>query len=344
MSSTGIIMKRFVLIPVIMALLVLQAATFSVEAAEEALPSSATERSKSLTWGRPSNLVDIGLGYLFSSSTSSWEISFPDQYGKSRSILDFKGMTGGIPIVFLDINHPNSYASLSFQFGKGQGLNGEGTDSDYLSNTLYYKSRFDVTGETAFWTADIQTTFTFTSKPRWVFKPFIGWQHYEEKLNMTDGRWITLYGQETNTPIAGLDSRYDFNWDALRVGISGELELASARQSGIMPLRLKSHLALFPYMHYSGRGVWNLRDDLNQDPSFLHEADNFGVLGMDGAISLVYHPLKFLEFEGGVRMSYFYVQDGTDSTYFSNNSVANVALDEAKTLQVGLFLKITGRF
>ena len=65
---------------------------------------------------------------------------------------------------------------------------------------------------------------------------------------------------------------------------------------------------------------------------------------MDGAISLVYQPLKFLEIEGGGRMSYFYVQDGTDTTYFSNNTVANVTLDEAKALQIGLFLQITGRF
>jgi hypothetical protein len=327
-----------------MALLVLQVATFSVEAAEEDLSSSSTSTTKSLTWGRPSNLVDIGLGYLFFSSTCSWEISFPDQYGRSRSNLDFKGMSGSIPIVFLDIHHPNSYASLSLQYGKGQGLNGEGTDSDYLSSGLVHRSRFDVREETAFWTADIQTAFTFASKPRWVFKPFIGWQHYEENITMTNGRWTTLSGQATNTPISGLDSHYDFTWDALRVGIKGELELASARQSGINPLRLKTHLAIFPYMHYSGRGAWNLRDDLKKDPSFSHEADNFGVLGMDGAISLIYRPLKFLEFEAGGRMSYFYVQDGTDSTYFSNNTTANVTLNEAKALQIGLFLKITGRF
>ena len=125
------IMKRLVLFPVIMALLVLQAAFFSVEAAEEALSPSTPEKSRSLTWGRPSNMVDIGLGYLFFSSTCSWEISFPDQNGRSRSTLEFKGISGGIPFVFLDIHHPNSYASLSLQYGKGQGLNGDGTDSDY---------------------------------------------------------------------------------------------------------------------------------------------------------------------------------------------------------------------
>ena len=194
-------MKRFVLFPMITALLVLQVTFFSVEAAEEALSPSTPEKSRSLTWGRPSNMVDIGLGYLFSSNTSSWEISFPDQNGRSRSTLEFKGISGGIPFVSLDIHHPNSYVSLSFQYGKGQDLKGNGTDSDYLSSGLFLRSRFDVSDDTSFWTADIQTTFSFTSPPRWVFKPFIGWQHYEENITMTNGRWTILSGQETDTPI-----------------------------------------------------------------------------------------------------------------------------------------------
>jgi hypothetical protein len=337
-------MKRLVLIPIILGLLVLQSAFFSVEAAEETLPPSTPQKSRYLTWGRPSNIVDIGLGYLYSSSTSSWEISFPDQNGRSRSTLEFKGISGGIPFLLLDIHHPNSYASLCFQYGKGQGLKGDGTDSDFLSSGLLHRSQFDANEDRTFWTADIQTTFAFTSHPRFVFMPFLGWQHFEEHITMTNGLWTTLFGKETNTPIIGLNSRYDFNWDALRLGIRAEVALANTRQPGINPLRLKTHLALFPYMHYRGSGVWNLRDDLRKDPSFSHEADNFGFLGMDGAISLVYQPLKFLEIEGGGRASYFYAQDGTDTTYFSNNSVARVSLDEAKSLQIGLFLQITGRF
>ncbi len=337
-------MKKLVLIPVILALLFLQAAFFSVEAAEEALSPSIPAKRWSLIWGQPSNIVDIGLGYLYSSSTSSWEISFPDQNGRSRSTLEFKGISGGIPFVVLDINHPDSYVSLCIQYGKGQGLKGDGTDSDFLSSGLFQRSRFDASEDATFWTADIQTTFSFTSHPRRVFKPFIGWQHYEENITMTNGLWTILSGQDTNTPITGLDSRYDFNWDALRLGIKSEVALANTLQSGINPLRLKTHLAFFPFMHYKGDGVWNLRDDLRKDPSFSHEADNFGILGMDGAISLVYQPLKFLEIEGGGRVSYFYAQDGADTTFFSNNTVARVSLDEAKALQIGLFLQITGRF
>jgi hypothetical protein len=337
-------MKKSNLFNLLFTLLVFLSTGFSAVAAEGTPSSSSPGWGKSLTWGRPSNLVDIGLGYLFSTSSTSWEISFPDQHGRSRSVLDFKEINGGIPIVFLDIHHPDSYASLSFQYGTSRGLKGEGTDSDFLSRRLDFKSRFDVSGETTFWTADLQTAFSFTSKPGLTFKPFIGWQHYSENLNLINGRWIIIENRENSTPIIGLDSHYDFNWDALRVGLKGDLDLANSRQPGISPLKLKAHLALFPYMRYRAEGVWNLRDEFRKDPSFSHEADNFGLLGMDGAISLVSRPLKFLEIEGGVRLSYFYVQDGTDTTFFSNNTVSKSDLDQAETLQAGLFIKITGRF
>jgi hypothetical protein len=337
-------MKKTVLFPLIMVLMVLQVSGFSVGAAEETLSPASPERSKSLVWGQPSNIVDIGLGYLFFSGSSSWEISFRDKNSRGRSVLEFENITGNMPFVSLDVHHPNSYASLSLQYGKSPYLDGDGTDSDYLSRDLAFRSRFDVSGETSFWTADIQTSFSFTSQPRWVFKPFLGWQHFEKNLNLSDGRWTVYQGEDIHAPIDGLNSRYDFNWDALRLGLKADLDLAKTRQPGNPPLKLKTHLAFFPYMHYKGQGVWNLRDDLRQDPSFSHEANNFGVLGMDGAVSLVYRPLKHLEIEGGGMISYFYVQDGTDTTYFSNNTVTEVDLDEAKTFQVGLFLKITGRF
>jgi hypothetical protein len=288
--------------------------------------------------------VHIGLGYLFSRTNCFWKISFPDAYDRGRSELKFKGIRSSIPMVALDINHPRGFATLSIRLGKGQNTNGEGTDSDFQSGTLVHRSRFDVSGETAFWITDIQTVFSSTSKPRWLLKPFLGWHHYEEKISMTNGLWTHLYGEQTFTPFDGLSSRYDFTWDALRAGIKGELDLLTASQPGGKPLSLKTHLALFPYMHYRGRGVWNLRDDFKKDPSFIHEAENFGVLGLEGGLSLVYRPLNFLEFEGGGRIFYSYAESGRDRTFFSNDAVVDVSLDEVTALRIGLFLQLTGRF
>jgi hypothetical protein len=172
----------------------------------------------------------------------------------------------------------------------------------------------------------------------------LGWQHYEDRLEMSHGWWTQLYGEGTQIEILGLDSRYDFTWDALRIGIKGKFDLIEGAHPETPLLKIKSHLALFPYIKYRGRGVWNLRDDFEKDPSFIHEADTAGILGLDGGISLVYKPLRHLEFEGGGRLFYFYAESGRDRTYFSNDAIVDVTLEEARTLRTGLFLKITGRF
>ena len=122
-----------ILLPLILALLVLQATGFSVGAAEETPSSSLLRYRRSLTWGRPSNVVDIGLGYLFSRSNSSWDDQLSGQgTAEANQSWNLMRISGGIPVVYLDINHPNSYVSLSLQYGTGQGLTGEGIDSDYL--------------------------------------------------------------------------------------------------------------------------------------------------------------------------------------------------------------------
>ncbi len=85
-------MKKILLVTI--ALLVLQTTILLVEAAEGSLSRLSTEKSKFMTWGWPSNMVDIGLGYLFPMSTCSWEISFPDQYGRNRSAFFYKSFGG----------------------------------------------------------------------------------------------------------------------------------------------------------------------------------------------------------------------------------------------------------
>lgn len=291
-----------------------------------------------------SNYLDIGMGYLFSRGTCSWEISYPDRSGRSKSSLDFTGNPSAIPFLFLDLKHPDSTLALSFQFGKGGTGGGEGADSDYTSESLHLRSEFDLAIDTLFWIIDIQSAYASPSYPRWVLKPFLGWQHYEEKVRMRNGRWTILYGVGSNQPLAGLGSRYDFNWDVLRLGIKGEVNLLQPVSPTIAQLKLKNTLAVFPLIHYRGKGTWNLRDDLNQDPSFIHEGDNLGFMGLDWGISLAFRPLEWLEFEAGGRLFYFSVQNGSNSTFFSNNTSAIVTLEEAKALRLGLFFQIMGSF
>ena len=202
----------------------------------------------------------------------------------------------------------------------------------------------DVSSDTTFWSADLQTTFSSASGTLWYLKPFAGWQQYREKLKLTNGRWTTLRGVPADQPILGLDSRYEFNWEALRLGLSGGIDFIRTPRPWLQQLGIKASFALFPYTRYRGEGRWNLRADLEQDPSFAHRAETTGWGGGEALLGLVYRPWVHLELEGGARYFFFQAQDGTNVSYVSDGTTTVSRLDEAKSERIGFYLQITGRF
>ena len=307
----------------------------SVASSNEPLP---------FTWGKPSPLLEIGLGAYFSRGWSSWQISFPSAQGTGRSVLDFKDLDSVLPYASLTLSHPRSLIGLTVLIGSGSGAKGSGRDSDYLSGGLTHDALMDVSSDTTFWSADLQTNFSSASGTLWHLKPFAGWQQYREKLKLTNGRWTTLRGAPTDEPILGLDSRYEFDWEALRLGLSGGIDFIETPRPWLQQVGIKASFALYPYTRYSGEGRWNLRADLKPDPSFAHRAETSGWGGGEALLGLVYRPWVHLEFEGGARYFLFQAQDGTNVTYVSDGTTTVTRLDEAKSERVGFYLQITGRF
>jgi Protochlamydia outer membrane protein len=303
-----------------------------------------SKESPPFIWGRPSPVLEIGLGAYFSRGWSSWQISFPSTQGPGRSALDFKDLDSILPYASLVLSHPQSLVGLTVIVGSGSGSKGSGRDSDYLSGGLTYDARMDVSSDTTFWSADLQTTVSSASGTLWHLKPFAGWQQYREKVKLTNGRWTTLRGVPADLPILGLDSRYEFNWEALRLGLSGGVDFVRTPRPGLQQVGLKASCALFPYTRYRGEGRWNLRADLNQNPSFAHRAETTGWGGGEALLALVYRPGVRLEFESGVRYSVFRAEDGTNVAYISDGTTTVSRLDEAKSERVGFYLQITGRF
>jgi Protochlamydia outer membrane protein len=296
------------------------------------------------TWGKPSPVLEIGLGAYFSRGWDSWQISFPSTRGTGRSALDFKDLDGTLPYASLVLSHPQSLVGLTILVGSGSGAKGSGRDSDYLSGGLTYEALMDVSSDTTFWSADLQTTVSSASETLWYLKPFAGWQQYREKLKLTNGRWTTLQGVPADQPILGLDSCYEFNWEALRLGLSGGIDFIRIPRPGLQQVGIKASFALFPYTRYRGEGRWNLRADLNQDPSFAHRAETTGWGGGEALLGLVYRPWVCLEVEGGARFFFFQATDGTGVAYVSDGTTTASRLDDAKSERVGFYLQITGRF
>lgn len=107
---------------------------------------------------------------------------------------------------------------------------------------------------------------------------------------------------------------------------------------------LKASFAFFPYLRYQGEGRWNLRQDFRQDPSFRHQSETKGWGGWEGLLGLYYRPGARFEFEVGARAWFFRTQDGTDTTFFSDNTSISTPLDRAETWRIGLYFQLTGRF
>jgi hypothetical protein len=296
------------------------------------------------SWGKPSPILEVGLGTYFSRGQGSWQISFPTTRGTGRSVLDFKELDSIIPYASLVLSHPRSLIGLTILYGSGSGVRGGGRDMDFFPGGSTNDAATDVSSQTTCWSADLHTTFSSASGILWHLKPFAGWQQYREQVTLTNGRWTTLRGIPADQPIFGLDSRYKFNWEVLRLGLSGGIDLLKAPQPWVQQWGIKASFALFPYTRYYGEGRWNLRADLNQNPSFAHRAETTGWGGGEGLLGIVFRPGVHLELEGGVRYYFFQVKDGTDVTYFSNGTGTVSGLDEAQSERVGFYLQITGRF
>lgn len=318
--------------------------TLQADEGDDRSPIAAQEKVPSFVWGKEAEAVRLGLGYAVFGGESSWRIGFSDSYGRSASTLDFNDQRGGLSLFSLEISHPRGRVSVSLEGGLGHGSGGKGTDTDFLGGMTYFQSRFETSAETTYWVFDLRTSFSSLSEKRWVLSPFLGWVHYTDEIRLCNGAWTRLYGQSVERPFSGLDSRYTFQWDAFRLGLKGEGDLTTPNPQGIASFRLNGHLALFPFARYRGTGIWNLRDDFKQDPSFSHEAGQGGLLGVDAGLSLVYRPLPWLEWEGGGRLFYFYINSGKDKTYFSNGATVEIDLEEVMTFRAGVFVKMTGRF
>jgi hypothetical protein len=297
-----------------------------------------------IIWGRPGPVAELSLGTYFSRGENSWQISFPSTAGIGRSVLDFKELEGIIPVASLTLRHPQSLLGLNLQAASGSLQRGSGTDADYLYGGLYLESRMDVSGDLTFWTADLETTFSgFYWRP-WYVKPFFGWQQQQEKLRLTNGQWAVIRGVPGRQPLYGLDSRYEFHWEAVRLGLQGGLDFITLPEPGLRQLGLKASFAFFPYLRYRGEGRWNLRSDLRQDPSFVQDGETTGWGGWDGLLGLYYRPWDILEFEVGARASSFKITDGNDTIHLSDHTALSADLDRAESWRYGLYLKITGRF
>ncbi|MEE8185704.1 MAG: hypothetical protein V3T96_04855, partial [Thermodesulfobacteriota bacterium] len=159
----------------------------------------------------------------------------------------------------------------------------------------------------------------------------LGYQEWQEDISITSGfqEICRLPCTSGTGPIAGLNSRYTLNWKNILLGFKGAITIYKS-------LSLKGVAILIPYTEYRGEGIWNLRTDFRQDPSFEHRAN--GGYGLQLDASLIYRISKSFEVDLGYRYWHIKSGVGTDTTYFSSGAVVTTQFNEAVSKREGVFL------
>lgn len=156
----------------------------------------------------------------------------------------------------------------------GEVVEGDNQDSDYAGdNRTFEFSRSNNKGGGQVGEATLGVGYQFWWYDGTVgryarFTPMFGYAWRGHYLTISDGRQTIPAGAAG--PIAGLDSRYDAEWQGPWLGFT---MLMDATDRTRVTLDVEYH-----YADYRAEADWNLRTDLAHPVSFLHETRATGVV------------------------------------------------------------------
>lgn len=228
-------------------------------------------------------------------------------------------------------------------------LDGENQDSDYAGDnrTLEWSRSINDAGEGNVLDISGGAGLRFSFNEAKIFlTPMVGWSYHEQNLTMTDGYQAisdqaiadAFFGPGVISlpdvgPIQGLDSTYDARWYGPWIGFEFKFNPPS-------PLSFLLS-AEYHWGWYEGEGVWNLRNDLAQDPSFKHEADSRGTIVKGGgryALSETWNLRLNIEFKD------WETDPGTDRTYYASGASSLTRLNEAEWRSASAMLGVEHLF
>lgn len=284
-------------------------------------------------------LLFIGEKTWQSAGDNEWSIAGTKSGGPPNvlSELEFLSLDSTVYEIYGGIRQGRGAITMGYGFGSMNG--GIYRDSDYLRDDrqgIFSLSTGNADGDLYYWNVDY-TYRALTNEPE--HKPneryldvLIGFQEWHEKVRMTKG--VQEFGG-TFGPFGGLNSTYEFIWKNYRIGLEGGLPIFNG-------FSLKGSAIFIPYNEYEGKGVWNLRTDFKQDPSFEHKAS--GGRGVQLEASVLYYVFPALTIDLGYRYWYIKSSKGDDITYASDGNAYITQFNEAVSERQGAFLDINYMF
>jgi hypothetical protein len=310
--------------------------------------------------------VSFGLQGWLSQADAKWQISFPYVTqlpnpgiaaftpGRIESRLDFKKIDSPMTIITGGMGI-GPYFSFDGLIGAGSISDGRSTDTDRFvpsagGGLQFSQSSSNINGDVRLGQLNVYfNNHRFTGKNQGPWGAVFGYTHYEDKLTMTNGvQNVSVIFDGTAFPPPGpfpptqvLNSTFDFYWDAIKFGVLPQFEITDR-------LSISGMFAVYPYVSYRGEGYWNLRTGGGPD-AFRSESPNFiqkssTGYGYEALLGLTYRIAKKVELTAGYRYFFLYAENGTDTTYFANGSVAKTDLDWATVTRQGVYAEVMYKF
>jgi hypothetical protein len=310
----------------------------SLRAESEILPMPSTTRESSF---------QIGVQTWLSRGENSWQVSFVEfdpAFGAvpGRSRLEWEELDAILYRLYGEYTIQPSLR-VGAWLGLGSLRDGRNTDSDWFAvdgeEFLAFQSEADTRGDVRSLDVNLYARLNeLMPQRKWVgqWDLVFGFLYHEEEMNDRNGVDVMVFGDRIREPIEGLDSSFDFEWRAFRLGVRGELPAGER-------LRARGSVSALLGVDYRGDGFWNLRDDFRaQSPNFEQEAD--AGYGADIQLGLVYQCTQRLFVEVGYSFLALRADDGVDTIFFADGGEVDTKLDWARTTRHGLTLAVHGAF
>lgn len=271
---------------------------------------------------------------------SKWRISFfdIDRRGDGESILEFEDIDAPVTLLSLQGKPGIYWLTLEGAMGFGNIESGTTVDTDQTEGNIWSKSESDTDGDLFLLDFRVYQRITpWEEESPSYLDAFLEYTYFKEKLHITNGdQIIPPYGS-----FSYLNSTYEFVWQSYSLGLKGNLALNEEASPGLYNISIAGS-ASGGLVRYRGEGVWNLRDDFEQDPSFRHESDH-GVSAFT-ELGFVYQPIRYISIGIGYQFLYFEAWSGTDITFFSDGTEASTRLDEVLSYRHGPYIAFSGQF
>lgn len=290
------------------------------------------------------NFAKVSVSEWFSFADASWQTSGPFLSGSFISKLEFDDIDSNITTVTGEIK-PFSWLAVDLTYGSGSIGKGTVTDSDWitvpslgLTNFLRSESKSEINDDKTIlllfnFYFDTLNLMNFNHSSNFRLDFFLGGMFYYDNLKFVNGVQTIINEVEVSIPLEGLNSTYDFSWNAVRVGVRTGYQLPK-------DLFLKGKFAYLPYINYDGEAFWNLRTDFRSTkPNFIHDAT--GYLGFDLNFTFGYQPVDWFVLSAGYNFLYMNAKNGIDTTFFADGSKSTGKLDEVKVRRHGPFVNIS---